>query len=135
MAHARARCRLAISTVIAISAFLPVALSAQAANPGPYTPASASGVCTGVPGVAIYTSKLTRRARFFPTSVKVKVSTTASLCIKNLTSATQTVTYLGSPLATIQTMKVGVILCNVPNTATFGLASNPRASLALTCTQ
>ena len=134
MAKARAWRRLAISTVVAASALLPAALSVSASGPAPFSQGVNTTVCTGVPHVAIYTSKKTHKANYYPTSVKVKVSSTASLCIKNLTTVTQTVTYQGGPLATIATMKVAVILCNTPNTATFGLSSNPNAKLALTCT-
>lgn len=124
----------ALSTVIAASTVASGALTTRAAGGASYGTAPAAA-CTGVPKVYIYTAKKSKLANYYPTSVQVKVSTTASLCITNATAATQTVTYQGSPLSTIASKKTGVILCNRPNTATFSLTSNTKAALHLTCIQ
>ena len=131
----------ALSMAMVASVILPGALGAGAAGGGGTAYSLSRGTmappaaCKSVPKVYVYTAKKSKLANFYPKSVKVKVSTTASLCITNVTTATQTVTVSGSPLATIPTKGTADIVCNRPNSATFGLTSNPKAALAVTCTQ
>lgn len=100
---------------------------------GPFVSAAASA-CSSVPHAFIVTSKKTSLANYYPRSISVKVSTTLSFCITNGTTASQSVTVQGGVLATVAAGKTTGILCNIANKATFGLSSNPKAAMAVTCT-
>ena len=124
---------IALSVTVAMLAVLMMAFTVSA-HAVAYSSQAPALNCSGVPTVKIVTSTTTKKAVYKPKSVAVKVSTTLSLCIKNKTTASQSVTYMGSTLVTINAGQTAGILCNTPNTATFGLTSNPKAVLHLTCT-
>ncbi|MEO8971042.1 MAG: hypothetical protein ABI406_05500 [Ktedonobacteraceae bacterium] len=120
-----------LSMVIAVLAVFIMAFTVSAHTVSPYS--SNAGQCSGVPTTSIVTGQKSGLAHYNPNSLKVHVSSTASLCIKNKTSVSQGVTYMGSVLATIPAGGKAVILCNSPNKATFSLSSNPKAVLNLNC--
>lgn len=120
-----------LSMVIAILAVFIMAFTVSAHTVSPYS--SNAGGCSTVPVTNIVTGKKSGLAHYNPNSLKVKVSSTLSLCIKNKTNASQSVTYQGSVLVTIAAGGKAGIRCNSPNKATFSLSSNPKAVLNLTC--
>ncbi|MHB8598440.1 MAG: hypothetical protein ACYDER_16685 [Ktedonobacteraceae bacterium] len=120
-----------LSMVIAILAVFIMAFTVSAHTVSPFSPNA--GQCAGVPITSIVTAKKSGLAHYNPNSLKVKVSTKLSLCIKNKTNASQGVTYNGQVLVTIPAGATQGLLCNSPNKATFSLSSNPKAVLNLNC--
>ncbi len=120
-----------LSMVIAVLAVFIMAFTVSAHTVSPFS--SNAGQCAGVPVTSIVTGQKSGLAHYNPNKLKVHVSSTASLCIKNKTNASQGVTYMGSVLVTIPAGSKAVILCNSPNKATFSLSSNTKAVLKLNC--
>ncbi len=120
-----------LSMVIAVLAVFIMAFTVSAHTVSPYS--SNAGQCAGVPVTSIVTGQKSGLAHYNPNSIKVKVSSTLSFCIKNKTTSSQGVTYMGSVLVTIPAGATQGILCNTPNKATFSLSSNPKAVLNINC--
>jgi hypothetical protein len=128
--------RVGLSKVVAMLAVLLVVFTVSAQTVAYATPSHASPAagCSSVPMTNIVTSSTTHLAIYKPNKIAVKVSTTLSFCITNKTTKTQNVTFQGSTLASIPSKQTAGIRCNKPNTSTFGLSSNPKAKLSITCT-
>src|SRR5579872_1648232 len=120
-----------LSMVIAILAMFIMAFTVSAHTVSQYSPNA--GGCSTVPVTNIVTGKKSGLAHYNPNALKVHVSSQLSFCIKNKTTASQSVTYMGSVLVTIPAGGKAGILCNSPNKATFSLSSNPKAVLSLNC--
>ena len=125
-----------LSMVIAMLAVLLIVftVSAQTVAYATSSHASPAAGCSSVPVTNIVISPTTHKAIYKPNKIAVKVSTTLSFCITNKTTKTQNVTFQGSTLASIPAKQTAGIRCNRPNTSTFGLTSNPKAKLSITCT-
>ena len=117
-----------LSTILVILAISFSASGVLAASHGYGLAQSHANVNANVPIIAIQG----KPANYHPNVIRMKVN--KSFDIKNNEKVTETVTFKGSPFATLPPGTEVGILCNSPNRTVFNLQSNPSAALHIICT-